>query len=379
MYDRIFNPPDSASYFIFGPRGTGKTSWLKTRYKNAVYFDLLKNSLFNDLRAKPSRLWALIPKSYRGPIIIDEIQKIPALLDEIHSQMNEKKTQWQFILTGSNARKLRRSGVNLLAGRLRVKNFYPLIASELSTDFNLKKSVQYGMLPEVWNSSDSAEFLEGYLKVYVDQEVRLEGLVRNIEDFSRFLEAASLSQGSILNISNVSSDCSVPRKTVQTYFEILEDLLLAYRIPVFQKKSKRELIKHSKFYFFDCGLFQTIRPKGILDADSEINGAALETLVLSHLKAINDLCSLKYDLFFWHTKNHVEVDFILYGEKGLIAIEVKSSSSIREFDLHGLKCFKEDYPKAKLLFIYGGPNQTQGDITVINAEDFLLNMKVYLD
>jgi predicted AAA+ superfamily ATPase len=378
MYTRIFNPPDSASYFIFGPRGTGKTSWLKHRYKDAVYFDLLKNSLFNDLRAKPNRLWDIIPKSYRGPIIIDEIQKVPALLDEIHSQMNEKKTQWQFILTGSNARKLRRTGVNLLAGRLRVKNFYPLIASELSTDFNLKKSVQYGMLPEVWTSSDPAEFLEGYLQVYVDQEVRLEGLVRNIEDFSRFLEAASLSQGSILNISNVSSDCSVPRKTVQTYFEILEDLLLAYRIPVFQKKSKRELIKHNKFYFFDCGLFQTIRPKGILDADSEINGAALETLVLSHLKAVNDLCSLKYDLFFWHTKNHLEVDFILYGEKGLIAIEVKSSSSIREGDLHGLQCFKEDYPRAKLLFIYGGTNQTQGDITVINAEDFLVNMKEYL-
>lgn len=378
MYARIFTPPDSASYFVFGPRGTGKTSWLQTHYKDVVYFDLLKTSLFNDLRAKPSRLWDLIPKSYSGPVIIDEIQKIPALLDEIHSQMNEKKTKWQFILTGSNARKLRRAGVNLLAGRLRVRNFYPLIASELATDFNLKKSVQYGMLPEVWTSSDPVEFLESYLQVYVDQEVRLEGLVRNIEDFARFLEAASLSQGSVLNISNVSSDCSVPRKTVQTYFEILEDLLLAYRIPVFQKKSKRELIKHSKFYFFDCGLFQTIRPKGILDAGSEINGIALETLVLSHLKAVNDLYNLKYDLFFWHTKNHIEVDFVLYGERNLIAIEVKSSSSLRERDLYGLNCFKKDYPKAKLFFIYGGPHQTQGDITAINAEDFLVNMKEYL-
>lgn len=378
MYARIFKPYPNASYFIFGPRGTGKTSWLKAFYANAIYIDLLKSDIYNDLRVRPERLWDLIPKKYKGPVIIDEIQKLPSLLDEIHSFMNDKKGELQFVLTGSNARKLRRAGVNLLAGRVRVQNFYPLLAQELGPDFNIKKALKNGMLPEAWTSFDPIEYLEGYLQVYVDQEVRLEGLVRNVDDFARFLEAASLSQASVLNISNVSSDSGVPRKTVQTYFEILDDLLIAYRLPIFQRKAKRELIKHDKFYFFDCGLFQTIRPKGVLDSESEINGAAIETLVFSHLKASNDLLALKYDISYWHTKNHFEVDFVLYGERGLFGIEVKAASVIREKDLAGLREFKEDYPKSKLIFLYGGPTKKLGDIYAVNVEEFLLNIKNFI-
>jgi predicted AAA+ superfamily ATPase len=378
MYSRIFKPFSTASYFIFGPRGTGKTSWLKSYYRDAIYVDLLKSSILNDLRVHPERLWNLIPKNYKGPIIIDEIQKLPALLDEIHSLMNENKGKYQFILTGSSARKLRRAGVNLLAGRVRVQNFYPLLSQELGEDFQLKKALQFGMLPEAWTTDDAKEYLEGYLQVYVDQEVRLEGLVRNVDDFARFLEAASLSQASVLNISNVSSDSGVPRKTVQTYFEILEDLLIAYRIPVFQKKAKRELIKHDKFYFFDCGLFQTIRPKGILDSESEVNGAAFETLILSQIKANNELLQLGYKMTYWHTRNHIEVDFVLYGERGFLAIEAKSAGVIRERDLSGLREFKVDYPDAKLVFLYGGPTKKIGDIHALNAEEFLRNILKYI-
>jgi len=378
MYSRIFKPPKQSSYFLFGPRGTGKTSGLKSHYVGAIYIDLLKSDLFNDLRARPDRFWSLIPKKYKGPVIIDEIQKLPSLLDEIHSYMNNKKGELQFILTGSNARKLRRASVNLLAGRARVENFYPFLAQELQGDFDLKKALKQGMLPEVWTAMDSKKYLESYLQVYIDQEVRLEGFVRNVDDFARFLEAASLSQASVLNISNVASDSGVPRKTVQTYFEILEDLLISYRVPVFQRKAKRELIKHDKFYFFDAGLFQTIRPKGVLDPESEINGAALETLVFAHLKASNDLLSMNYQISYWHTKNHMEVDFILYGERGFFAIEVKSSSHISQKELQSLREFKIDYPKAKLILIYGGPSKELGDIQAINVEDFLLGLAEFI-
>jgi predicted AAA+ superfamily ATPase len=378
MYSRILKPPNKLSYFIFGPRGTGKTSWLKAHYADAIYIDLLKSDILNDLRARPSRFWTLIPKKYKGPVVVDEIQKLPALLDEIHSFMNEKSGDLQFILTGSSVRKLRRASVNLLAGRARIQNFYPLLAQELNDEFDLKKALLQGMLPEAWTAPDPKNYLESYLQIYVDQEVRLEGLVRNVDDFARFLEAASLSQAAVLNISNVSSDAGVPRKTIQAYFEILEDLLISYRIPIFQRKAKRELIKHEKFYFFDAGLFQTIRPRGILDSDSEVNGAALETLVFSQLKACNDLMNMNYDISYWHTKNHIEVDFVLYGERGFYAIEVKSASFFRNKDLIGLHEFKKDYPKSSLIFVYGGPTKKWGDIHAINAEEFLLAISQFI-
>jgi predicted AAA+ superfamily ATPase len=378
MYARIFNPETTSSYFLFGPRGIGKTSWLKENYPKAIYIDLLKSEVYNSLRVRGDRLWDLIPKSHKGPVIIDEIQKLPSLLDEIHSHMNEFRGKFQFIMTGSSARKLRKAGVNLLAGRARVQNFYPLLAQELGDDFKIRKALTTGMLPETWVFEDPQEYLESYLQVYIDQEVRLEGLVRNVDDFARFLEAASLSQATVLNISNVASDAGVPRKTVQTYFEILEDLLIAYRLPVFQKKAKRELIKHDKFYFFDVGLFQVIRPKGILDSTSEIGGAALETLVLTHIKAINDLKHLNYDIAYWHTKTHQEVDFVLYGERRLIAIEVKSSSQIRDKEIASLKEFHADYPKAQLLFVYGGATKKVGDIQFVAASDFLTNIEKWI-
>lgn len=377
MYARILQPP-KGDYFLFGPRGTGKTSWLKATYPDAVYIDLLQNEIYNDLRARPNRLWQMIPSKYKGPIIIDEIQKIPALLDEVHSTMNEGRAKYQFILTGSSARKLKMAGVNLLAGRVRVQNFFPLVVSELGQDFNLKKSIKYGFLPEACTAQDPRAFLESYLKVYVDQEVRLEGLVRNVDDFARFLEAASFSQGSVLNISNVSSDCGVPRKTVQSYFEILGDLMLAYRLTIFQRKAKREMIKHDKFYFFDTGVFQTVRPHGILDSESEINGAAIETLVFTQIHAMNELLTWGYQISYWHTKNHIEVDFILYGKKNLIAIEVKTHQTAKDKDLEGLREFKKDYPVAKLYFVYGGLTKKIGDIQFIHIEDFLNDMSKWI-
>lgn len=329
--------------------------WLRHLYKTAPYFDLLESQIMNPLRAQPSRLWDMIPINYTGPVVVDEIQKLPELLNEIQSKMNKDRNKYQFILTGSSARKLRVAGANLLAGRARIRHFHPFLSLELGTMFDLKKAILFGMLPEAWMVPDPKEYLESYLNVYVDQEVRLEGLVRNISDFSRFLEGASLSQASLLNISSVAADSHVSRKTAEGYFGILEDLLIAHRLPVFQKKAKRELVRHKKFYLFDVGLFQTIRPRGILDSDADISGAAAETLVLQHLLALNDLLSMGFDICFWRTKNGLEVDFVLYGERGLFAIEVKAGSRVRESDLQGLLEFKKDYPLAKCYLISSEP------------------------
>ncbi|MBI2027539.1 MAG: ATP-binding protein [Deltaproteobacteria bacterium] len=375
MYDRIFDPPEKESYFLFGPRGTGKTSFLKTHYPKSPYFDLLDAHVIQDLRVSPSHLEERLAPNYQGPIIIDEVQKLPELLDEVHRLIEETSHNLQFILTGSSARKLKAHGVNLLAGRALVYNFFPLTVEELGGDFNLEKALKYGMLPKAWTSQNPKKFLQSYVQTYIDQEVKMEGLTRNILDFSRFLQAASFSQGSPLSISNTSEDCAIERRTVTNYFEILEDLLIAYRLPVFSKRSKRNLIKHSKFYFFDSGVYQTIRPRGPLDSDSENYGISLETLILQQLKAINDLKSLGFELFYWRTRNGIEVDFVLYGQRGLFCFEVKSASHARDRDFEGLIEFKKDYPMATAGFIYGGKRHyTHRGIEVIPVDTFLANL-----
>lgn len=379
MYSRLFTSDKTNHQLILGPRGTGKTYWLKHLYNSSIYIDLLNHKTLNELRTHPENIWNYIPEKYKGAVIIDEVQRVPGLFDIVHQYTNEEHQKIQFIMSGSSARKLKRDGVNLLAGRARVQHFYPLTALELGEDFNLKKALQYGLLPEVWTKSDPEDFLNSYLSTYIDQEVRLEGLARNTSDFSRFLESASLSQGQVLNIENVSSDCHVPRKTVEGYFQVLEDLMIANRISVFQKKAKRELIKHKKFYFFDCGVYQTIRPRGFLDSGNEVGGNAFETLILQNLIAVNSLLKLKNEIFFWRTKKHIEVDFIIYGKNTLLAIEVKNQNRLRQGDLDGLHEFKKDYPTARCLFIYTGrEDAVYQDIELIPVQKFLFDLPKFL-
>lgn len=370
MYDRVFTPLKGHSYFLFGPRATGKSSWLKSKYPEAPYFDLLDDVTLFDLQKDSKNLESRVPKSYKGPIIIDEVQKLPQILDQVH-RLIEKNKHWKFILTGSSARKIKRQDVNLLAGRALHESFFPLTACELKDDFDLKKALLYGMLPKVWVESHPAAFLKSYLLTYVDQEVKLEGLSRNISEFNRFLEGASLSQGQPLNITKVGADCGVERRTTTNYFEILEDLLIAHRIPLFSKRAKRDLIKHNKFYFFDVGLYRTLRPRGPLDSDSEILGSSLETLIFQHLFAYNKLFRWDYEIAYWHTRTHIEVDFVLYGPKGFFAIEVKSSSRIRADDFKGLLEFKKDYKEAQLILLYGGDRKYyENDLLVLPITEF---------
>jgi predicted AAA+ superfamily ATPase len=326
MYSRLLTPPKQKSFFLFGPRGTGKTTWVKSTFTDSIYLDLLEAELFNELLANPQRLENHIPRNSHAWIVIDEIQKIPELLDEVHRLI--EKYKYKFVLTGSSARKLKRKGPNLLAGRALTCSFYPLTAAELGDHFDLNLSLQYGTLPSVYLEDDPKKYLESYVRTYLEEEIRQEGLTRNLGMFARFLEAASFSQGSVLNVSSVARESAVDRKVVENYFSILEDLSIAYQVPVFTKRAKRRLIAHSKFYFFDAGVYRAIRPKGPLDTPEEIDGAALETLFLQELMALNSLLDLGYSIHYWRTTDNREVDFVLYGEKGILAFEIKRTARI---------------------------------------------------
>lgn len=378
MYSRLLTPPKTKSFFLFGPRGTGKTTWVKTTFPKAVYLDLLEAELFNDLLANPQRIENFIPKDFKDWVIIDEVQRVPELLNEVHRLI--EKYKYKFILTGSSARKIRRKGPNLLGGRALTYSLHQLTAIELGRDFDLDHSLKYGGLPCAYTESDPKAYLESYVKTYLEEEVQQEGLTRNLGAFSRFLEAASFSQGSILNISSVARECAVERKVVENYFTILEDLLIAYRVPVFAKRAKRRLAAaHPKFYFFDVGVYRTLRPMGPLDMPEGVEGASVETLLFQELNAINDYLGLGYKIFYWRTSENIEVDFVLYGNKGLKALEVKRTGRASGQMLRGLKAFLKDYPSAKAYFIYGGERRMrEGDIEIIPIRDALKELPAIL-
>lgn len=351
MYSRIINTQNKQSFFLFGPRGVGKSSWLRSWCDLNNYIDLLDDETFNQLQASPKDLIHFVRRQDQ-PIIIDEVQKIPKLLDEVHRLIELKKIK--FILTGSSARKLKANGANLLAGRALTYSMHPLTSVELKEDFNFKKNVKIGCLPMAVTTEVPKKYLSSYVKTYLKEEVQLEGLTRNIAAFSRFLQAASFSQASPLNISAVARDCAVERKVVEDYFSILRDLYLSFELPVFSKRAKRELISKSKFFLFDSGVFVSLRPRGPLDSESELMGPAFETLIVQNIRALNDYLSWDYELFYWHTREHQEVDLVLYGPRGLWAIEIKSSSRLRSQDFESLLEFKKDYPIARTMIVYSG-------------------------
>ena len=374
LISRFLKDPGQ-SFFIFGPRGTGKSTWLRQQYKNPIFLDLLDPESFRLFSARPERLNEIIDaEPLKRVVIIDEIQKVPALLDVVHQRM-EKNKEMTFVLTGSSSRKLKRAGVDLLAGRALLKTMHPFIAAELGKKFDFDYALKYGLLPVCWGRESPQDALNAYVALYLKEEIQSEGLVRKVGDFSRFLESISFSHGALLNTSEVARDCQVERKTVESYISILEDLLLAFRLPVFTKRAKRHLSQHPKFYYFDAGVYRTIRPSGPLDAAQEISGAALEGLVAQHLRAFAGYQADRYDLSFWRTKSGVEVDFVLYGSRDIYAIEVKHTRTIRSSDLKGLKAFKEEYPDAKLLYLYRGETRLRrDDILCLPCDQFLLQL-----
>jgi predicted AAA+ superfamily ATPase len=377
MYARLLKVPAKQSFFLFGPRGTGKTAWTKSTYPGALTFDLLDAHIYARLLANPASLSELIPASHHDWVVIDEVQRAPALLDEVHRLIESRRLR--FALTGSSARKLRRGGVNLLAGRALTRFMHPLMASELGQDFDLKRAVRFGCLPFVWTTDTPADYLGAYTTTYLREEVLQEGLTRNLAAFSRFLEAASFSQAQVLNIASVSRESAIAPKLAEAYFSILDDLLIAVRIPPFTKRAKRRLTMHPKFFFFDAGVFRAVRPKGPLDSPEEADGPALETLVLAHLRAWNDYGAHGCALSYWRTPQGDEVDFIVYGEGIFTAIEVKRTARIREEDLRGLMRFKQDYPKTRPVLLHPGTRRYhQTGVEIVPLADALADLDAVL-
>lgn len=372
---RSFTEPEQ-SYFLFGPRGTGKSTMTIKNHPNAFIVDLRIADTRFRLTARPDLLEELVTSQPNGKtIVIDEIQKIPELLPLVH-KLIEQKRGWKFILTGSSARKLKRQGVDLLGGRALRKVLHPFMASELGEYFNLEDALAYGLIPIRFGQPDPFEMLQAYISLYIEEEVKTEGLIRNYEPFTRFLQIMSLSHGSLINLTNIARECYVKRTTVMSWVSILEDLLISYQIPVFTQRAKRELSAHPKFYFFDAGVYRALRPKSIGDTTSEIDGAGLEGLVAQHLVAWRDYTTEKHEITFWRTRSGVEVDFVVFGPLGFWAIEVKNSTTIRSEDLRPLTTFQEDYPEAKTFLLYRGKERLRkNNILCIPCEDFLRAIK----
>ncbi|MDZ4199517.1 MAG: ATP-binding protein, partial [Kiritimatiellia bacterium] len=329
----------------------GKTTWLKQAFPDAVYLDLLESDLYNRLTASPGSLKRLIPPKCSRCVVIDEVQRVPDLLNEVHRLIEAEHLR--FVLTGSSARSLRKKGGNLLAGRALTCHFHPLTVLELGNDFHLPDSLQYGHLPYVFSAQNKKDYLSSYIRTYLREEVLQEGLTRSLSAFSRFLEVASFSQAGLVNASEIARETGVDRKTVENYFQITEDLLIGQRLQSFTKRSRRRLVTGNKFFFFDCGVFRALRPVGPLDLVEEVAGAALETLVFQELRALNDYFGLNLDIRYWRTATGAEVDFVLYGEKGFAAIEVKRTRHLKASDFSGLKLFMADYPQAKGYLVCG--------------------------
>lgn len=374
LVKRFFEPPEE-SYFLFGPRGTGKSTWLREHYPGAFWIDLLNPELFRLYASAPEKLRLILEEHPKHrTIVLDEIQKIPELLDVIHSLIEEKKG-YQFIMTGSSSRKLKKNGVNLLAGRALLRHMPPFLAGELGKEFDLGKNLSLGMLPLILDAKNPEEVLRAYVGIYLKEEVQAEGIVRNVGDFARFLETMSFSHASQINGSNIARECQIARKTVDSYLLILEDLLLGFQLRVFNRKAKRSLAGHPKFYFFDAGVYFSIKPKTLYDPRTETEGAALEGLVAQHLKAWIDAQREPHQIHYWRTSSKLEVDFILSGPATFLAIEVKNGTVIHPADLWGLEAFKEDYPESTPLLLYRGKMRyKERGILCIPVDEFLLTI-----
>jgi predicted AAA+ superfamily ATPase len=371
---RFFQAPNQ-SFFLFGPRGTGKSSWIRHVLTNALVVDLLKPEVYREMSARPERLGQLVladPGS--TPVVVDEVQRVPELLNVVHDLI-ESHRGLRFVLTGSSARKLRRGGVDLLAGRAVYRTLHPFMAAELP-NFDLESALVDGLLPVVVAAPRPADVLEAYATLYLEEEVRLEGWARNVGNFARFLEIVSFSHAAVLNIANVARECEIERKTVAGYIEVLEDLLLSFRLPVFTRRARRQTAAHPKFYLFDAGVYRSLRPKGPLDRAEEIDGSAFEGLVAQHLRSWIAYSGSDCELFYWRTRAGVEVDFVVYGRDGFWAVEVKNTAVARSQDLQALRSFRDDYPECEPIFLYRGRDRLLIDgVLCVPGDQFLRGLK----
>jgi uncharacterized protein len=352
------------SHFLLGPRQTGKTFLIQHTLRGARVYDLLDHSTYLALSQNPGRMaQELGPKD--KIVVIDEIQRFPDLLNEVHRLIESRGVR--FLLTGSSARKLRRGGVNLLGGRARMKHFHPLTYKELGERFDLERAVERGLLPSIYFSDDPRADLQSYAGAYLQQEIIAEGATRNIAAFSRFLKVAALCNGTIVNFTNVANDAQVKRTTIYEYFEILKDTLILYELAAWRKTRKRKPLASSKYYFFDVGIVSTLQGRRFRPGTPEF-GEALETYLMHELTSYSDYVSQE-SLSYWRSTTGFEVDFIIGDHT---AIEVKAKQNVAAQELKSLRALAEEKQLKRYLCVSLEPRPRKIDgILVLPLTEFL--------
>lgn len=358
------------SFFFFGPRGTGKTFLVKQQLtEKGVYIDLLRSEYYLRLSARPDELEAIIdsyPAQRRRLVVVDEVQKVPALLDEVHRLIEERRIT--FVLTGSSARKLRRGQANLLAGRAWVANLHPLVAAEIPA-FDLSRRLRYGGLPAVYFSAEPDEELNAYVRNYLYEEIQAEGLVRKLPQFSRFLTGAAAAHGQMLNFAQLSSDAGVPASTIREHYQILEDTLIGSFVAPWTKSVKRKAIATAKFYFFDTGVLNTLLDVKHLERSSDLYGRSFESFICAELRAYLDCRRIRDRLCYWRSVSGHEVNFLV-GDK--VAIEVKASRRVNPRDMKGLVALGEERMIRSYYLVSEDPIEAKhGDVLCVPWRRFL--------
>lgn len=371
----VLDLPENQSAFLWGPRKTGKTTYLKSEFPDSIVYDFLQTDLFLEFSKRPSllreQLMAKEPEALKHPIILDEVQKIPQIMDEVHWLIENKGLR--FILCGSSARKLKRGGANLLGGRAWRFEMLPLVTPELK-NWDLLTVLNRGLIPSHYLDENYTRSLRAYSQDYLKEEIFAEGIVRNIPSFSRFYDAMAFTHGEMVNYSNIARDCGVDSKTVREYYQILVDTLMGKMIEPFKKRQNRQVItKSPKFYLFDVGVAGAITRRTIPEEKGELFGKAFEHFIFMELIAYNSYKELDIDVNFWRTKSGLEVDFILGN--GEIALEIKGTSRIDKRELYPLTAFLNEFPSSKAFIVCNEKTERVVDqIRIIPYRNFLSDL-----
>lgn len=355
MFDRkqIFPESGKESVFLWGARQTGKSTLLKKMFPEALWFDLLLADVYERLLRNPTYLReTILANANIQTVVIDEIQRIPALLNEIHWLI--ANTQARFIMSGSSPRKIVRSQTNLLGGRALPYELYPLVSAEIP-DFDLLKALNNGLLPRHYLATQPRRLTSAYIGNYLKDEIVSEAKIRNVTVFAQFLEAAAFSNGEMVNYTNIAADCGASAPTIKEYFQILEDTLIGCYVPVYQKKPKRRVIQAPKFYFFDVGIVNHLLKRGYIEFKSEAFGNAFEHFIYQELYAHSHYSGLDYPISYWRTASQLEIDFVLGSHE--VALEVKASDRISGRHLRGLHAFMEEYHVKRAIVVCTEPHE----------------------
>lgn len=369
MYHRIFDVENrlDEAMFLFGARQTGKSTLLKERFPKAIYIDLLKSDVRNRFKQHPEEFReSLLRYPPKTLVIVDEIQKVPDLLDEVHWLMVEKGL-W-FILSGSSARKIKKSGANNLGGRAIPETLFPLVSAEIP-EFDIERAVQNGMIPRHYMVANARNRMRAYIDLYVKEEIIEEALVQNVDEFIRFMEVAAIMDGEILNYENVASDCEVSANTVKAYYKILVDTLLGFEVPAYRKVIKRKLYKSPRFYYFDIGIANHLTKRYQLAPKTPEYGHAFEHLIMQEIVAYLAYTNSDEELTYWHTYENIEVDAIIGDAR--VAIEIKSTDHVDHGDKKGIMEFAKEHPNAKQILVSRDRiSRRSGNVDLYYVTDF---------